>query len=98
MADDKVVAASIKAGRDPLGDDLDHEKGLELIFGRKITAFKADVTGELTPLFDYKAEMEKAKAGQDAMVKKLGLDLSDHPAVMPDDTPKTNNTPKGPRK
>jgi hypothetical protein len=65
---------------------------VEMVFGKKIKAFKADVTGEFKPQFDYKAEMGKAKAGQDAMVKKLGLDLTVHPLV-----PDLNSsaTPKG---
>jgi hypothetical protein len=94
MADDKMVAASIKAGRDPM-DGPDDATMIGLLFGKGVKAFKADVTGDLKPQFDYKAEMEKAKAGQDEMIKKLGLDLTANPSPRLPVNP-NNNPPPGP--
>jgi hypothetical protein len=93
-ADDKLMARCLRMHRDVwMGPDQD--KMFEMVFGKKIKAFKAEVTGDLKPLFDYKAEMEKAKAGQDAMVKKLGLDLTANSGPMPP-VMKGNGPPPGP--
>ncbi len=72
MADDKLLTETIKAGRDPIKQGPAMDQMNEMVFGRKGQS-KATVTGELKPLFDYKAEVEKAKAAQPAMLKKLGL-------------------------
>jgi hypothetical protein len=93
MADDKLMAEYIEAGRDPMLHGLDQEKLAEIFFGKKIKAFKADVTGDLKPLFDYKAEMEKAKAAQDKMAKRLGLDPIFQPKAPP--VKKGDNPPPG---
>jgi hypothetical protein len=59
----------------------------EKMFGSKESP-RARVTGDLKPLFDYKAEMEAAKAAQPEMMKKLGLDQPPAPPAMPPDFPK----------
>ncbi|MFB3893851.1 MAG: hypothetical protein ACE15C_17705 [Phycisphaerae bacterium] len=71
LADDKMVAEMVKAGRDPVKDGPGEKAMLEAVFGKNVTALKASVTGELKPQFDYKADMGKAKAAQEEMMKKF---------------------------
>lgn len=68
MADDKAMAEVIKKGAKKVEPDKDYM--MEAMFGTK-GPFKAVVGGELKPLFDYKAEMEKAKGAMPEMIKKL---------------------------
>ena len=72
MVDDETLTAAIKAGKDPMKDGSGKEKMNEMMFGSKTV--EATVNGDLKPLFDYKAEVEKAKAAQKDMFKKLGVD------------------------
>ena len=71
MADDKGLAAAIRAGRD-VKDGPGEEAMMEAVFGKKISALKATCT-DVKPQFDYQAEMGKAKAGQADLLKKLGI-------------------------
>lgn len=73
MADDKAMAESIKSGKNMMKDGPGDDKFGEMLVG-KAGAPVATVSGDLKPLFEYKAEMEKAKAAQDAMFKKLEID------------------------
>jgi len=73
MADDKLLADTIKAGKDPIKGGPDPDKIIELMFGKK-GPIRAKVTGELKPLFDYKAEAAKAKKAMPEMLKKLGIE------------------------
>lgn len=66
--DDALLKAKIKAGKGKGEDDFMFEH----MFGKKGPA-QVKVTGANTPLFDYKAEVEKAKAGEAAMFKNLGV-------------------------
>lgn len=66
--DDKLLKAKIKAGKGKGEDDFMFEQ----IFGKKGPA-QVKVTGANAPLFDYKAEVAKAKAGEAAMFKNLGV-------------------------
>lgn len=82
MADDKIMKESIKAGKDPMKDG-GSDAMMEAMYGKK-GPIRAKTTGDLKPVFDYKAEMEKAKAAQPAMMKALGLDAP--PVSKPDRT------------
>jgi len=81
MADDKVMKDALKAGKDGPDTPAGQEIMQETLFGKK-GPIRAKVT-DLKPLFDYKAEMEKAKAAQPAMIKKLGLDAAPAVPVVP---------------
>jgi hypothetical protein len=83
MADDKAIEASIRAGK---GVDQDDDLMLEKMFGKK-GPISATVAGPGKPLFDYKTEMEAAKAAQAAMLKKLDIDPNAKPPGMPPMTP-----------
>jgi hypothetical protein len=72
VADDAMMKEPIKAGKDPLKPGAS-DALQELVFGGK-GPIRAKVSGDLKPVFDYKAEVEKAKAAQPAMLKKLGID------------------------
>jgi len=78
MADDKALAESIRAGK---GSDKNDDLMLEKMYGKK-GPISATVAGPGKPLFDYKPEMEAAKAAQEAMLKKAGIDLSQKPEGM----------------
>ena len=73
MADDKIMKEAIKAGKDPTKSDAAVQAMQETMFGKK-GPMRAKVSGDLKPLFDYKAEMGKAKAAQPAMMKTLGIE------------------------
>lgn len=81
MADDKALTESVKAGTDPVKDGPGDKALMVAMYGKDISAFKATVAGDLKPLFDYKAEMEKAKAAQADMIKGLKLDEAKAPAI-----------------
>jgi len=66
-ADDKLVRAKVKGDAKAMDDAMNAE-----LFGKK-GPVDAKVTGEMKPLFDYKSEAAKAKAGEAEMKKKLGL-------------------------
>ena len=66
--DDALLKAKIKAGKGKGEDDFMFEQ----MFGKKGPA-QVKVTGATAPLFDYKAEVDKAKAGEAAMFKNLGV-------------------------
>jgi len=74
MADDKLLTEAIVAGKDPIREGPGEQMVREGLFGTK-GPVKATVTGEMKPLFDYKAEMEKAKAAMPEMLKKLGVEM-----------------------
>jgi hypothetical protein len=71
MNDDEAVAALIRAGK---GTEEPPENFNELMFGSK-GPIMARVSGDLKPQFDYAAEVAQAKANQDAMLKKLGVEI-----------------------
>jgi len=73
MADDKLLADTIKAGKDPMKGGPDPDQITELMFGKK-GPIRARGTGKLKPLFDYKADAAKAKKAMPAMLKNLGLE------------------------
>ena len=79
MADDKVLATALRAGRDLQKDGPGEEVVMEGMFGKKLTALTATCT-DMKPQFDYAAEMGKAKAGQADLLKKLNIDLTAKPA------------------
>lgn len=68
-ADDNLMRAKIKAGKGKGEDDFMFEQ----MFGKKGPA-QVKVTGASAPLFDYKAEVAKAKAAEAEMFKKLGVE------------------------
>ncbi len=72
MSDDKALALVVKAGKNPNKGGFGNDKMSEMMFGSK--TLQAGVIGNLKPLFDYKAEVEKAKAGEKGMFEKLGID------------------------
>jgi hypothetical protein len=72
IGDDKIMKEGLKAGKDPMKTPAAQQALSEALLGAK-GPIRAKVT-DLKPLFDYKAEMEKAKAAQPEMMKKLGLD------------------------
>ncbi|MBI5724494.1 MAG: hypothetical protein HZA50_11085 [Planctomycetes bacterium] len=72
IADDKEMSKMLKEGRTPFATPL-NENMCEALFGTK-SLFQAVVTGEMKPQFDYRAEMEKAKAAMPEMIKTLKLD------------------------
>jgi len=80
MADETMIAASIRAGRQP-GQGSSEEDFNEALFGAK-GQLKVKVT-DLKAHFDYKAEMEAAKAAQPAMEAALGLVAPPAVPVMP---------------
>ena len=71
MTDDKALEALVRAGKKA---DDQPENFNEMMFGSK-GEIMARVGGDLKPVFDYAAEMGKAKAGQDEMLKKLGVEI-----------------------
>ncbi len=72
MADDKLLAEQIRAGKNPMqsgaGDEL---LGNEMLYGQRAPV--RVVAGGGKELFDYKAEVAAAKANYKAMVKGLGF-------------------------
>jgi len=77
----EIVAAGESLGEGgPKAGLLMNEK----MFGSKESP-RVRMTGDLKPLFDYKAEMEAAKAVQPEMMKKLGLDQPPAEPAMPPD-------------
>ncbi len=66
-SDDAILRKKIKGGK-AAEDDIMFEQ----MFGKKGPA-QVKVTGANAPLFDYKAEVEKAKAAEAAMFKNLGV-------------------------
>ncbi|HVX85604.1 MAG TPA: hypothetical protein VH253_12550 [Phycisphaerae bacterium] len=79
MADDKTLADSIRAGRQP---DADMGYVVEAMFHHK-GPIKAVVTGPVKPQFDYQSEVAAAKAAAPAMYQRLGIDPNARPAPMP---------------
>jgi hypothetical protein len=76
VADDKLMKDAIKAGKDPVKDGPGASDAMqEAMFGGK-GPIRARVSGDIKPLFDYKAEVAKAKAAQPAMLKKLGIEAA----------------------
>ena len=75
MADDALLAKSIRSGVNPVKDSLGGEKFGEAVLGKKGQP-KVVVGGELKSLFDFKTEVEKAKAIEPGLFKKLGVDPS----------------------
>jgi len=67
-ADDAAIRAKVKGDPKPMEDAIN-----AAIFGKKGSP-DAKITGATTPLFDYKVEAAKAKAGQAEMLKKLGVE------------------------
>ncbi|MBI5724877.1 MAG: hypothetical protein HZA50_13035 [Planctomycetes bacterium] len=90
IADDKAMTELIKAGKNPFSQGTMSEGMCEAMFGTK-GPLKAVVTGEPKPQFDYKAEMEKAKAAMPEMIK--GLKLDEPPAESPDEKPAPKQIP-----
>jgi hypothetical protein len=88
MADEALMLACIKQGKDPMKDSA---VLLEKMFGKK-GPIQARVGGELAPLFDYKAEVEKAKADAPAMYKALGISP---PPARPAQTQPAAQSPSG---
>jgi hypothetical protein len=76
MNDDNAVAAMVRTGQ---GTEEPPENFNELMFGSK-GPIMARVAGDLKPQFDYAAEVATAKAGQDAMLKKLGVEIKVPPS------------------
>jgi hypothetical protein len=76
-ADDKIMKDGLKAGKDPMKTPAARQALTEAMLGTK-GPLRAKVS-DLKPLFDYKAEMEKAKAAQPEMMKKLGMDEAPNP-------------------
>jgi len=88
MDDEKLMIACIKEGKDPMKEP---SILLEKMFGKK-GPIRARVSGEFVPLFDYKAEMGKAKAQTPAMYKALGVspqNSNEEPAPAPKGEAKT---------
>ncbi|HVS71034.1 MAG TPA: hypothetical protein VHQ47_07255 [Phycisphaerae bacterium] len=79
MADDKTLAASIRAGKQP---DADMGYLVEAMFHHK-GPIQATVTGPVKPQFDYKAAVAAAKAAAPAMYQRLGIDPNARPSPMP---------------
>jgi len=73
VADDALMAKSIRAGKNPIKDSPDEEMLSLLMFGTK-GKMRVEVTGELEPLFDYKAVVAKVKKAMPAMFKALKID------------------------
>jgi hypothetical protein len=72
VADDAWSRRQILAGRNMTKDGPSMSDINEKLFGKK-GGISAVVTGELKPLFDYKAEVAAAKEKYPAMLKKLGI-------------------------
>jgi hypothetical protein len=78
LADDKMLAKMIRTGK------YDADFLTQQWFGTKGFLLTATTKGDLKPLFDYKAEMSKAKAAMPAMLKKLAKDAAtSQPASAP---------------
>jgi hypothetical protein len=74
IGDDKLMTEAIRTGKDPVKDGPGASDAMgEMIFGGK-GPIRAKVGGDLKPLFDYQAEVAKAKAAQPAMLKSLGVE------------------------
>ena len=73
--DDQALEKHIRSGRK---DEDMPENFNEMLFGSKGDVM-ARVGGDLKPLFDYQTEMKKAKAGQDELLKKLGVEIEPRP-------------------
>jgi hypothetical protein len=73
MADDEALAQSIKTGKDP----MDRSEMRKTVSSSLAVDLSARVSGPLKPQFDYKAELEKAKAAWPEQLKKLGLTEED---------------------
>jgi len=71
-ADDAYVRQAILAGKKPGAEKMDPAV-MEKMFGTK-GPFRARVTGDLKPLFDYAAAVKAAKEAYPKMIEKLGLD------------------------
>lgn len=76
MADDAFIRRQAQAGanikdKPPMGDEL-----REMLFGEKGPVM-AEFKGPFKPLFDYESEASAARAGYDAMLVALGIDLSE---------------------
>ncbi|MBI5722983.1 MAG: hypothetical protein HZA50_03415 [Planctomycetes bacterium] len=78
MADDKAMAEALKKGTKKGEPDKDYT--MQAMFGAK-GPFKAAVTGELKPAFEYAAEVEKAKAAMPDMLKKLEAGAAKTPQI-----------------
>ena len=68
MADDEALAGTIKTGKYP-SDFLSMKW-----FGTKDFAFNVQISGQVRPVFDYKAERDKAVAGMPALFEKLKIE------------------------
>lgn len=80
MEDENLMLTCLKDGKDPMKEP---SILLEKMFGKK-GPIQARVGGELAPMFDYKAEVEKAKAQAPIMYKALGVEPpKPHPALVP---------------
>ncbi|MCI5196361.1 MAG: hypothetical protein D3919_09050 [Candidatus Electrothrix sp. AW5] len=78
MDDDEFLTQELKAGRDIEEIEMPPAFGNKfnkILFG-KSGPIEAVVEGPLTPLFDYKSQMTKAKTGYPAMLKRLELGKS----------------------
>ncbi|GEM_PF-4482818 len=74
MKDDRFMEATIREGK--RADD----KMAQILFGRP-GPVKLTVSDAGKPQFEYKKEMEEARAGQEAMFKKIGIDMSNSPVI-----------------
>jgi hypothetical protein len=72
-ADEAIMRELVTAGESLEGGPRTALIMNEKIFGEKAPV-RARMTGDLKPLFDYKAEMEPAKKDYPEMLKRLGLD------------------------
>lgn len=73
MADDALLAKAVRNGINPVQESLGGEKFGEAVIGKKGLP-RVVVGGEFASLFDYKAEMEKARTGEAEMFLKLDID------------------------
>lgn len=92
IADDKLMAQIAQEGEDPAKGKTGKAYMMEKLFGKK-GELRAEATGDLKPLFDYKAEMKKAADGQAEMLKKLQIELA--PARPPMGGPGAPPPPPG---
>lgn len=72
--DDAFITESIKSGLDPLDNPANVARFSSLMFGKK-APMKAEVAGELEPVFDYKKDMKAAQDAMPGMLERLKISL-----------------------
>jgi len=72
VADDAFMTEVVKTAQDPMKSELGRKRLSKLLFGSE-TGLRAKVTGELKPLFDYRAEVDKAKEAMPGMFESLKI-------------------------